>query len=502
MPNNKTIESLHPLERKIWVHLKDNVNAKELENLSGLKYVEVIRALQWLESKDILKVNTYSKEIISLTELGEGYLINRLPEKRFLENLKGITPVSRIPLSQQELGVCIGLLKRQNAIKLVPDKELSFEITPQGRDLLSNKWPAESLLKKLPSDFSELSKEEKDIALQLKFRGIVSIGVSKELTVSLTEVGKSLQKMKLSQKEVIDTLTPKMLAEGSWKGKDFRRYDISAPVPALYPGKRHFSIQALKYVKKIWLELGFTEMSGTIVNTAFWDLDALFVPQDHPARAMQDTFYLKNPKYGKLPVALFKKIKEVHETGGNTGSTGWQESWNEKIAQELLLRTHTTVLSAQAIAKLKKSDLPAKFFSVGRVYRNEALDWKHLFEFHQVEGIVIDPNANFQHLIGYLKEFFRKMGYEKVKIVPSFFGYTEPSAEIYVYHQIRKEWVEVGGAGIFRPEVTKPLLGFECPVLAWGFGLERIITGYYKIQDLRDVYKNDLKMIREVKEFI
>ena len=93
------------------------------------------------------------------------------------------------------------------------------------------------------------------------------------------------------------------------------------------------------------------------------------------------------------------------------------------------------------------------------------------------------------------------MGYTDVKIKPSFFGYTEPSAEIFAYNPVKRQWVEVGGSGIFRPEVTKPLLGFECPVLAWGLGMERIITSYYGINDLREIYKNDLKYLREVKEF-
>ncbi|MEM4397985.1 MAG: hypothetical protein QW757_05175, partial [Candidatus Woesearchaeota archaeon] len=77
--------------------------------------------------------------------------------------------------------------------------------------------------------------------------------------------------------------------------------------------------------------------------------------------------------------------------------------------------------------------------------------------------------------------------------------YTEPSAEVDVYHPLRKEWVELGGAGIFRPEVVKPLIGFEVPVLAWGLGLDRLIKEYWKIEDIRDLYKNDLKQLRELK---
>ncbi|MBI2662082.1 phenylalanine--tRNA ligase subunit alpha [Candidatus Woesearchaeota archaeon] len=232
------------------------------------------------------------------------------------------------------------------------------------------------------------------------------------------------------------------------------------------------------------------------MQSAFWDLDALFVPQDHPAREMQDTFYLEGK--AKLPT-LWEKIKETHENGGDTKSTGWKYKFSKEEAEKVLLRTHMTVLSARKLAQLKKEDLPVKLFAVNRVFRNEALDWKHLFEFYQVEGIVVDPRANLQHLKGYLREFYLKMGYTDVKMTPSHFPYTEPSLEVSVFHPVKKEWVELGGAGIFRPEVVVPLLGFDCPVLAWGQGMGRIIGEYWKLQDIRDLYKNDLKQLREIK---
>jgi len=188
--------------------------------------------------------------------------------------------------------------------------------------------------------------------------------------------------------------------------------------------------------------------------------------------------------------------------GGDTGSKGWRYTYSKEEASRILLRTHTTVLSAQTIAGLKKEDLPAKFFNVGKVFRNESLDWKHLFEFYQVDGIVIDPNANLKHLKGYLKLFYKKMGYEKVRMRPAHFPYTEPSLEVDVFHPEKKEWIELGGAGIFRPEVVKTLLGFDCPVLAWGQGMGRIISEYWKITDIRDLYKNDLKQLKEMKMWL
>ena len=199
----------------------------------------------------------------------------------------------------------------------------------------------------------------------------------KETSITLTDLGKEIAGMDLTE-EVSNRLTTGMLKNGSWKQTKFRAYDVEINVPQKYTGKKHFENEAIDYIKSIWLELGFTEMTGNYVQSAFWDLDVLFVPQDHPAREMQDTFYLHGK--AKLP-ELLKKIKEVHENGADTGSKGWKYKFSKEEAEQILLRTHTTVLSAQTISKLKKENLPAKFFAIGKVFRNEALDWKHLFEF-------------------------------------------------------------------------------------------------------------------------
>ena len=368
-----------------------------------------------------------------------------------------------------------------------------MSITKQGENFLKKEFLEEKLLKTLPKLVTELSDEEKAAFIALKSRKqLVKVITKKVRTITLSPLGKKLSGTKLDM-VVEERLTSDMLKNNSWQGKTFRRYDVTINVPKIFGGKRHFENEAISYIKQIWLDLGFEEMEGNMLQTNFWNLDALFVPQDHPARAMQDTFYVKNPALGRLPKGKTEEVKAVHEHGGTTGSKGWQTPWSEQIAAENVLRTHTTVLSAQTLAKLKKSELPKKFFAVGKVFRNETLDWSHLFEFNQVEGIVIDRNANFQHLKWYLKEFYKKMGYSDIRLRPAHFPYTEPSVEVDVFDPKRQEWIELGGAGIFRPEVVIPLLGEDIPVLAWGNGLGRIISRYYDLTDIRDLYKNDLK---------
>ncbi len=495
------IAGLHPLERKVIPYLKDKVKLSELVKKTKLKEVEVMRALQWLENKNVLKIKLNFSEEIKLDKLGENYKKQGLPEKKFLNSIKGETKVASIKLDKQELNACIGILKRQGAINISKkSKELIVSITEQGKKLLKKDSLEEALLKKLPMDLEKLKPEEKLAFKNLSARkGIIKTELVKERTILLNETGKKLAKEKLIDK-FIDSLTPKMLENSSWKGKEFRSYDVKINVPQIYGGKRHFVNQAMDYARRVWIELGFKEMEGPILNTSFWNFDALFTAQDHPVREMQDTFFVKNPKKGKLPnMKLVNNVKLTHEKGGNVNSKGWQYQWSEEIAKQNVLRTHTTVLSAKTLAKLKKSDWPAKYFAIGKCFRNEAVDWKHLFEFNQSEGIVVDPNANFRHLLGYLKRFFSKLGFPNARFRPAYFPYTEMSVEVDVFHPQKKQWVELGGAGMFRPEVVEPLLGEPVPVLAWGPGFDRIIVDYYKIKDLRDLYRNDIKQLRNMK---
>ena len=510
MDTEKIISSLHPLERKVLPALNKCSLLDDIIKETGLKEVEVMRALQWLQNKGIITIKEDVREIVGLDSLGREYSKKGLPETALLNSIKeGAMPLEdafkKSKIKKDELNISIGALKSKAAISLTKKgNKLYIEATPRGRQMSEKESLEEKFLKKnFPIELKSLKEEEK-FALDIlkKRKDIVKIALSKIKRAELTDFGKKIASSRIDPEGFIDSLTPEMIKTGAWKNKRFRAYDLKINVPKIYGGKRHFVTQAINYVKRIWLDLGFKEMAGSLVQTSFWDLDALFVPQDHPAREMQDTFYIKDPKYGKLPAHLVDKIRQTHENGWVTKSKGWQCKWSESIAKENLLRTHTTVLSAQTIAKMKKEDMPAKFFSVKKVFRNETLSWKSLFEFIQVEGIVVDPDANFKHLKGYLREFFTKMGFKDVRIRPAHFPYTEPSAEIEVLHPSKNKWVELGGSGIFRPEVTKPLIGIEVPVLAWGLGLERSIMEYSNVGDIRDLYKNDLKQLREIKAWM
>jgi len=238
--------------------------------------------------------------------------------------------------------------------------------------------------------------------------------------------------------------------------------------------------------------MGFQEIDDEYVQPAFWNMDALYTPQDHPAREMQDTFYLKSPSRLELEAdAPVNLVKASHEDGGSTGSTGWGTKWSGDEARRALLRTHLTVSTIRHL--WRNPEPPVKVFSLSKVFRKEAIDATHLPEFTQIEGIVMEEGASFDMLCGIIKEFYRRMGFTDIRFRPGYFPYVEPSLEIEV--KFKGAWMELGGAGVFRPEVTAPF-GIKTPVLAWGFGFERLAMLRWDLKDLRDLYVSDVDMLR------
>ena len=488
--------SLH--EKKILIALKDS-KKDSIENIAKkteLDEVAVMRASLWLSSKNMVKIEEKTEKIVEITEEGKN-LSRELPERELLKKIGNGAFLDQLDLKD---GIALGWLKKRNwAIIKKIDNRNFLKITEEGKNFLNKKTEDERILEKLQKSNMYIQEIPENILKILRSRKAVNIKEKIRRDIILTEPGMKEIEKGIVLKEEISQLTPEIIIKQSWKNAEFKKFNIKTDVKDVYPGKKHFVNQALEYVRSIWIEMGFKEMKGPIVDTQFWVFDALFQPQDHPARDMQDTFFLKYPEEGKLPdKELVNRVKDMHENGI---MEGWGYKWDEKIAKKLILRTHTTSLSARTLAKLSKDDIPAKFFSVGKVFRNETLDWNHLAEFYQTDGIVVDENANFRQLLGYLKRYLVKMGFKKFRFRPAYFPYTEPSVEAEVFHPQKKQWVELFGAGIFRPEVVVPLLGEDIPVLAWGPGPERIIREYWNIVDLRDLYRNDLKQLRDLKLF-
>ncbi len=284
----------------------------------------------------------------------------------------------------------------------------------------------------------------------------------------------------------IQELTHEIIISGKWEGRKFREYDVSLPGKFRHPGKYQPYRRFLDHVRETLVRLGFREMTGPLIETEFWNFDALFQPQNHPARGWTDTYKLKYPKKGRLP-PLWEKVKESHEKS-------WGYEWDPETAKQLMPRAHGTALSARTLAN--SPEIPGRYYAIARVFRPDVLDATHLIEFNQVEGIVLDDSLKFKHLLGILKMFAVEVaGAEKVRFLPDYYPFTEPSVQMSAKHP-ELGWVEFGGAGIFREELTKPL-GVGVPVIAWGIGIDRLAMFRLGITDIRHLFSDDLEWLRE-----
>lgn len=500
-------------EKKVLEALKllRVASLSELILKTGLGQDNIFRATLWLSNKGFVKREERKRFVVSIGEEGKKYLREGLAERQlinFLLEEKKPVEISRInrelELDEGAMKYSIGLLKRTGLIDIVKGSVvLKSNLMLYKSKELESERVFNNIAKGGEVELSELNEGEQRVCRELVSRGeILRI---KEVSNPVFEITKGGILAKVSDNEFASGVTAEMIRSGSFRNKEFRHFDVLAKTPKIFGGRRHIMAQTIDYVRGVWVSMGFSEMRGPILESSFWNFDSLFTPQDHPAREMQDTFFLKEPKAGELPAdrRLVNAVKGVHENGGNTRSSGWNYKFLEEESKKNVLRTHTTCVSARTLYRISKDSnvkkYPYRFFSVGRVYRNEALDWKHLFEFYQSEGIVIDPDANFGQLLSYLKEFFAKLGFSKVRFRPGYFPYTEMSVEPEVYDEERGEWVEFGGAGMFRPEVVVPLLGEDVPVLAWGLGFERSIAKAYDIKDIRELYNNDLGRLRKAR---
>ena len=501
----QVIEILTVLKKKKTEQLASTL-AKEL----NIDYIVLMAAINDLIDYDLGGFREKEIYQISLNDEGQNYLENGLPENQLL-NLMKESDVKEI--SMEDLIVKSKLDKQIFYVGLSNMRKNGWiaqsKATGENKIfLVAEEFPETDVEKFMKSfkanltrDYSKLSKNEQIQFDLLNRRKMFTKEKKTQRYIFLTNKGKSIKMSEIKELTHISKITSEMLSSGTWKDYDIKPFDVTKPGPSLKAGKTHPLVNLINQIREIFISMGFTEIRGPIVESAFFNFDALFQPQDHPARELQDTFYLNNPKFAKLPEKdRVLAVKATHENGGDSNSLGWRYQWDENIAKQTVLRTHTTATTMRRLAQFYRNNdkTPVKVFCIDRVFRNEKLDKSHLAEFTQIEGIVIDENVNLSDLIGLLSEFYKKMGFEKIITRPGFFPYTEPSMEVSVYYDKLGEWLEMGGSGIFRPEVTYPW-GIKNPtrVLAWGQGLERIAMLYYDRKDIRDLYVNPIKWLRQ-----
>jgi len=238
--------------------------------------------------------------------------------------------------------------------------------------------------------------------------------------------------------------------------------DITLPSRGQAPGSLHPITKVQKIFESFFINMGFTIVEGPEIENEFYNFTALNFPPDHPARDMQDTFYVqRNP--------------------------------------DILLRTHTSSVQVQEMQAVQP---PIKTISIGRVYRNETISYKSHVQFHQIEGLFIDKNVSFadlkQVLYYFVEQFFGKDF--KIRFRPSYFPFTEPSAEMDI-SPVKGEtkWLEIMGCGMVDPNVLDNC-GIDSKIFtgyAFGIGIERLTLLKYGIPDIRVLFENDVRFLEQ-----
>jgi len=451
----------HDIEKKIILSLRENPkqSPESLEKSTQLSPDQIRRGIEWLKLKDLAIVDESKTSIVSLGKNGIESFQKGLPERRLL-NLLNNGPRKLSDL-QKELGTVfgpsMGLARKNNWVE-TSSENVSIKNPPL-------ELPGEKALKQIGE--KRLPKAEinnNDLSSLLTRPDFIVEDILKTKEITLTDSAKSIE-----------------LSESSGE------IDVEAKVPDIFIARTHPLKDTIDEIREIFVTLGFSEIIGNMTQSSFWNFDALFTPQDHPARELQDTFYLDNISAKKIATPeQIRKVSESHKKN-------WRYNWDINEARKMVLRTHTTCVTIKHLAENKPDE--ARVFSLGRVFRNEKVSYKHLVEFNQIEGVVVGKDANLRNLMGIQREFYKRIGITKIKFWPTFFPYTEPSLQTMVYNERLGKWIELFGMGIFRPEVTKPL-GIAKPVLAWGGGIERIAMLKYGLDDVREFYNNNLNWLR------
>jgi phenylalanyl-tRNA synthetase alpha chain len=511
-----TVKNLHPLEVRIILSYGsgDELTVEKVEKDLGFKSGNGNQALSWLAGKGIVsEIRREPAVFYELTGLGREWKEKGSPEERILTLVRkkqgdGTSSGLRLPdiagdlgLDNKEVGSAFGALAKLGVLAMDGEKKVTASGTiPEHfavvRGLLEKAAAGNSLLAEAalsPAEKTAIAGIAKkrgaaDAPFRQADRETVVFGFSPDwepLAAALNAAGIT--------GEELGTLTAVMLETGSWKGKTFRSYDVKVPPTRLIVGRTNPYAQFLEDVKDKLSSLGFEEFDGPLVETEFWNSDALFMPQFHSARDIHDVYHIAEPEKAKaIEEPWLSNVAAAHENGGKTGSRGWNYAFDKAFTRRLILRSQGTVLSAKTLPKAK---IPGKYFGIVRCFRYDRVDATHLSDVYQTDGIVLGEDVNLKTLLGMLDMFAREVaGAKEVKYVPGYFPFTEPSVEVHIKHPVLG-WFELGGSGIFRPEVTASL-GVNVPVAAWGIGIDRMALMALGLNDLRELFSYDIEHVR------
>jgi phenylalanyl-tRNA synthetase alpha chain len=504
------LRGLHPLEIRLLLGFggDEDIDRRGAVARLGFNDGQCNQAFSWLLAKGLVRETARRSETLGeLTELGLTYREKGTPAERIVATVAKDGPrtlpelAALLGLESSDIGSAFGALSKEGAAALDAEKRVTATGASSGQNAHVRKV-LERFPEHGPLPQSALSAEDWAVVASMSrkrgsssspFRVVEREEVVYRLTDDGVQAKAALATRGGSAESEIGALTPEILQDGSWRTRGFRPYTLSGGRVRPTLGRRNPYVEFLERLKDKLVSLGFEEFDGPLVETEFWNSDALFMPQFHSARDIHDVFYVKEPTHHRaIEQPYLDRVAAAHENGWETGSRGWGYRFDRDFTRRLILRSQGTVLSAR---QLHKAKVPGKYFGCVRCFRPDDVDAHHAADFYQVEGIVLGSDVNLKTLLGLLKVFAVEVAEAKeIKFVPAYFPFTEPSVEVHMRHP-RLGWMELGGSGIFRPEVTRPM-GVDVPVLAWGLGIDRMAMVSMGINDIRDLFTSDIETVR------
>jgi len=461
------------------LHSKDSFSTLEFAKLHNIDHQVVVGVCKSLNVEFYVQMSQISSTSLVLTDEGSKYVEQGTPEYQLFNSIPFGRSIAQneVPLPPETvklgMGPCmkLGWLRREGQL-LSRAVENIDDVTGHQLRIVRD------------GDFSSLTEED---LKNLKKRNLIT-----QVKITDFTVVRGPNYAPERKKKAAD-LTKKMLETKEYEVIEFKPYNFNSIGNPVGGGFLHPLLKVRTEFRKILMNMGFEEMpTNRWVESSFWNFDALFQPQSHPARDAHDTFFISHPSTTRyIPEDYYEIVKTQHEQGG-FGSIGYGCQFSREEASKNLLRTHTTAISAQMLYRLANQPEgfePKKYFSIDRVFRNETMDATHLCEFHQIEGLVADRNLSLGHLKGIIRAFFKQIGITQLRFKPAYNPYTEPSMEIFGFHPDLNRWTEIGNSGIFRPEMLRPMgLPEDVRVIAWGLSLERPTMIKYRIKNIRDLF--------------
>jgi phenylalanyl-tRNA synthetase alpha chain len=471
----------------------------QLSELLGEKPETVTGAAFALEEEGLLDISEEEIEGISLTEEGAGYVEMGLPERRLYESALELD-ADEEPVSMGEVIGRSGLEGPEVDIALSNYARKGYGEIDAGELSAVGGQKEDTETDVLALIAAEEPVGDERVLDALDRRELIARHESTVRSVTLTDEGVTALMEGVEATESVGRITPELLTTGEWRDMEFSSYNVEADAADVTGGKKHVLRQTADRVKDVLVGMGFEEMKGPHADADFWINDALFMPQDHPARTHWDRFTLEKPeRMDDLPEDLVERVRSAHLEGVGGSGEGYHSPWDEEMAREIALRGHTTSLSMRYLSgnEVGKLEPPQRYFSVEKVYRNDTLDPTHLLEFFQIEGWVMAEELSVRDLKGTFTEFYERFGITDLQFKPHYNPYTEPSFELFGHHPETGELIEIGNSGMFRPEVLEPL-GVECDVMAWGLALERLAMLITGAEDIRDLHGTlaDIEFLR------